>query len=154
MPSKPSRLNYYRRIFSAYLGNSKSQLTFWHETPEVNAEFLPGAMGAHYMTFAQKADYIGALDETGIPMLDYRGVLARQYNPIAIAQFGLGNHNLSACNGGSLTQSEVSKRGPLARLIYAPKSGWAMGMEMAGCSICSTSVGFVAEDCFSSAGGN
>ncbi len=92
--AQPSRLNYYRRIFSAYLGNSKSQLTFWHETPELNADFLPGAMGAYYMTFAQKADYSGALDKTGIPLLDYRGVLGRQYNPIAIAQYGLGNYNL------------------------------------------------------------
>jgi hypothetical protein len=99
MPAKPSRLNYYRRIFSAYLGNSKSQLTFWHETPELNADFLPGTMGAYYLTFAQKADYSDALDETGIPLLDYRGVLGRQYNPIAIAQYGLGNYNLYASTG-------------------------------------------------------
>ena len=28
-----NRLQYYRRIFSAYLVPGKSQLTFWHETP-------------------------------------------------------------------------------------------------------------------------
>lgn len=30
------RLNYYRRIFAAYLTPQKSQLTFWHEVPEEN----------------------------------------------------------------------------------------------------------------------
>ena len=97
--AQPSRLNYYRRIFSAYLGGSKSQLTFWHEVPEANDAFQPGELSAYYMTFAQKADYTSALDDAGIPMLDYRGALGRQYNPIAIAQYGLGNYNLYARTG-------------------------------------------------------
>jgi hypothetical protein len=45
------------------------------------------------MTFASKADYVGPFDDRGIPQLDYRGKLGRQYNPIAIAQYGLGNYN-------------------------------------------------------------
>jgi hypothetical protein len=43
--------------------------------------------------FAQKADYCGKLDAAGIPMLDYHGAIGSQYNPIAIAQYGLGNFN-------------------------------------------------------------
>ena len=97
--SKPSRFNYYRRIFSAYLGNRNSQLSFWHETPEVNENVRPGELGEYYMTFAQKADYAGALDEHGIPLLNYRGSLGLQYNPIAIAQYGLGNYNLYSRSG-------------------------------------------------------
>ena len=46
------------------------------------------------MLFTQKADYRGAYDASGIPQLDYRGKLGLQYNPIAIAQYGLGNYNL------------------------------------------------------------
>lgn len=94
--SKPttSRWNYYQRIFSAYLGNSKSQLSFWHETPEINERARPAELGEYYMTFAQKADYAGPFDHRGIPLLDYRGRLGLQYNPIAIAQYGLGNYNL------------------------------------------------------------
>lgn len=46
------------------------------------------------MLFAEKADYKGGFDEAGIPLLDYHGHIGRQYNPIAIAQFGLGNYNL------------------------------------------------------------
>src|SRR5207253_5851570 len=33
-------------------------------------------------------------DAAGVPLLDYRGHVGRQYNPIAIAQWGLGNFNL------------------------------------------------------------
>ena len=87
------RLNYWRRIFSAYLGRGTSQLTFWHERPEVNHNFRAGELGEYYMTFLSKADYQGPFDDRGIPLLDYRGVLGRQYNPIAIAQYGLGNYN-------------------------------------------------------------
>ncbi len=46
------------------------------------------------MLFAQKAAYPGPYDSDGIPMLDYRGEIGRQYNPIAVAQWGLGNHDL------------------------------------------------------------
>lgn len=91
-----SRLQYYRRVFSAYLGSSTSQLTFWHERPELNPHFRPDHLGEYYMTFLSKADYQGPFDADGIPLLDYRGTLGRQYNPIAIAQFGLGNYNCYA----------------------------------------------------------
>jgi hypothetical protein len=46
------------------------------------------------MLFAEKADYRGAYDVSGIPQLDYHGHIGLQYNPIAIAQYGLGNYNL------------------------------------------------------------
>ena len=89
-----SRLQYYRRIFSAYLVPGTSHLTFWHETPQAN----PGAsfhqLGQYYMRFAGKADYPGHHDSAGVPMLNYHGKIGVQYNPIAIAQWGLGNYNL------------------------------------------------------------
>lgn len=46
------------------------------------------------MPFTAKADYPGPYDDAGIPLLNYRGVVGLQYNPIAIAQYGLGNYNL------------------------------------------------------------
>ncbi len=103
--SLASRLNYYRRIFSAYLGPRRSHLSFWHEVPEINphARARDGATGArarsadrlgeYYMLFREKADYAGHYDANGIPMLDYHGAIGPQYNPIAIAQWGLGNYN-------------------------------------------------------------
>jgi uncharacterized protein YyaL (SSP411 family) len=46
------------------------------------------------MAFEEKADYEGPFDGNGIPLLDYHGKIGKQYNPIAIAQYGLGNYNL------------------------------------------------------------
>ncbi len=89
-----SRLNYYRRIAAAYLTPLQSQLDFWHEPPEVNPCALYDELGEYYMPFTRKADYAGVYDERGVPMLNYRGSIGVQYNPIAIAQYGLGNYNL------------------------------------------------------------
>ena len=93
MTALKKRFNYYRRVFGAYLTPATSQLTFWHEQPAIN-DFTPGEVGPYYMTFAQKADYSCPQDDAGIPMLDYLGAIGPQYNPIAIAQYGLGNFNL------------------------------------------------------------
>jgi heparosan-N-sulfate-glucuronate 5-epimerase len=95
------RFGYYRRIFSAYLLGGQSHLTFWHETPAENPNALAGELGEYYMLFAEKADYKGAYDAEGIPLLDYRGHIGPQHNPIAIAQFGLGNYNLWKSSGDS-----------------------------------------------------
>lgn len=86
--------NYYRRVFSAYLTGRNSHLSFWHELPEINVDANPQELGPYYMTFSAKANYPGPFDEQGIPLLDYHGQIGRQYNPIAIAQYGLGNYNL------------------------------------------------------------
>jgi heparosan-N-sulfate-glucuronate 5-epimerase len=88
-----NRWNYYRRIFPAYLGLRNSHLTFWHDSPEINAQSSRYKLGQYYMPFLEKADYPGPYDRDGIPLLDYQGRLGRQYNPIAIAQYGLGNFN-------------------------------------------------------------
>jgi heparosan-N-sulfate-glucuronate 5-epimerase len=93
------RFSYYRRIVSAYLLGGQSHLTFWHETPQENPNALPGELGEYYMQFSQKADYQGQYDSARIPMLDYRGQIGPQYNPIAIAQYGLGNYNLFRRSG-------------------------------------------------------
>jgi len=89
-----SRIQYYRRIFSAYLVPGQSHLTFWHETPQANPGASVHQLGEYHMLFAEKADYPGHYDSAGIPMLDYHGQIGLQYNPIAIAQWGLGNYNL------------------------------------------------------------
>src|SRR6266576_520003 len=90
------RLQYYRRIFSAYLLPGKSHLSFWHEIPELNPHAKTDQLGEYYMRFTAKADFAGDYDAQGIPRLDYHGTIGLQYNPIAIAQYGLGNYNLFA----------------------------------------------------------
>ncbi|HEX8814003.1 MAG TPA: D-glucuronyl C5-epimerase family protein [Terriglobales bacterium] len=96
-----SRWHYYRRIFQAYLGGGSSHLSFWHDEPAVNSRADFEALGEYYMPFYSKARYAGPFDSAGIPMLDYRGRIGLQYNPIAVAQWGLGNFNFFARNGGN-----------------------------------------------------
>jgi hypothetical protein len=57
------------------------------------------------MRFAGKARYAGPIDPGGIPLLDYRGDIGRQYNPIAIAQYGLAKCNAWAAGGTSADRS-------------------------------------------------
>jgi heparosan-N-sulfate-glucuronate 5-epimerase len=92
--SLPYRLRYYRRILRAYLLSGNSHLTFWHEQPQINPGTRVDELGGYYMLFSEKADYPGPYDAAGIPLLDYHGKIGAQYNPIAIAQWGLGNLNL------------------------------------------------------------
>jgi heparosan-N-sulfate-glucuronate 5-epimerase len=89
-----NRLSYYRRVCRAYLLPGTSQLNFWHDTAELNQHAPIHTLGEYYMTFAEKAAYAGHHDASGIPMLNYHGEIGVQYNPIAIAQWGLGNYNL------------------------------------------------------------
>ena len=88
-----ARINYWRRIFNAYVLNKSSQLTFWHNNPKESKGIILNELGLYYMMFYEKADYDGLLDINGIPMLNYHGEIGQQYNPIAIAQWGLGNFN-------------------------------------------------------------
>lgn len=101
----PGRFHYYRRIFAAYLGRRHSQLTFWHETPQPNPRALYASLGEYYMLFREKANYHACLDSAGIPLLDYHGRIGKQYNPIAIAQWGLGNYN-QFCRSHSVASRE------------------------------------------------
>jgi len=88
------KINYWKRIFQAYVLKKTSQLSFWHEDPKVNRKFEKDSINQYYMTFHKKANYNDFLDKDGIPLLDYKGSIGLQYNPIAIAQWGLGNYNL------------------------------------------------------------
>jgi hypothetical protein len=103
------RFSYLQRIFTAYLTGSNSHLTFWHGEPQLNENFEPGKLGEYYQCFFAKADYPGHYDENGIPMLDYHGKVGLQYNPIAIAQYGLGNYNLYVRSGDDDRKSKFLK---------------------------------------------
>jgi hypothetical protein len=97
-PDLRSRAAYLKRVASVYLFRHRGPLSFWYETPEVNADAfglkargsgLKPPPGHYYMTFAGKARYPGPFDADGVPLLDYRGDIGVQANPIAIAQYGL-----------------------------------------------------------------
>ena len=92
--SVAGRIRYWRRLLSAYALPGNSQLTFWHDRPTAEPSLDVSSLGPYYMAFDSKADYAGPLDGSGVPQLDYHGAIGVQYNPIAIAQYGLGNYNL------------------------------------------------------------
>src|SRR5690606_27832244 len=111
----PGRLRYWKRVLSAYAGGGQSHLTFWHGTPEVNQRAEPGSVGEYWQFFPEKADYPGQHDADGIPMLDYRGHVGLRHNPIAIAQRGLGNHDLWVRTGD-----------PARRERFLKAAGWML----------------------------
>lgn len=98
-------LSYYRRIFRAYLMPGKSHLRFWHDSAELNVNAPMHTLGEYYMRFREKASYGGPCDQGGIPMLDYCGEVGLQYNPIAVAQWGLGNFSLYKQTGDAGAQA-------------------------------------------------
>jgi len=101
------RVNYYRRVGRAYLFPGESQLSFWHDSAELNLNASVNTVGEYYMSFAEKALFAGHHDADGIPMLNYRGQIGLQYNPIAVAQWGLGNYNLFHRTGNAEARQKL-----------------------------------------------
>jgi hypothetical protein len=87
-----ARLEYLTRVLQVYTRPALGPLSFWHEEPEIN-EARHGDTRQYFMRFRGKAAYAGPFDDGGIPLLDYRGRIGRQYNPIAIAHHGLARFN-------------------------------------------------------------
>src|SRR3990172_8019039 len=87
------RINYWRRIFKVYFSKTPSYSIFWHEKSAVSEGIIPDKLGVYYMTFSDKADYAGPKDENGVILFDYFFDIGRQYNPLAVAQYGLGHYN-------------------------------------------------------------
>jgi len=88
------KLSYWKRIFSTYVLRGKNNLSFWHGEPSVNELANYSDLDQYYMKFHYKAEYKGDYDKNNIPQLNYEGDIGVQYNPIAIAQWSLGNYNL------------------------------------------------------------
>lgn len=95
------RAAYLARILPVYLFPAKGPLSFWYETPELNPRAFGTTLGEYYMTFAGKARYAGPFDTHGVPLLDYRGDIGVQHNPIAIAQYGVAMYNRAAVTGNA-----------------------------------------------------
>lgn len=87
-----SRIQYLARVARVYTRPNTGPLSFWHEIPEVNDAAFTNSR-YYFMRFRQKAGYRGPFDQSGIPLLNYHGHIGVQYNPIAIAQYGLARFN-------------------------------------------------------------
>jgi hypothetical protein len=86
------RLGYLFRIARVYFNPSSGPLSFWYEEPCVNERAFEDHP-SYFMRFQGKAGYRGPFDDNGVPLLNYLGDIGRQYNPIAIAQYGLARFN-------------------------------------------------------------
>ena len=64
-------------------------VSFWH-TPFAPVLYDYPTLANYYIDFTAKTHYAGPFDENGVPLLDYRGRIGRQYNPCATAQYALG----------------------------------------------------------------
>ena len=48
------KINYWNRIFKAYVLGNVSQLSFWHNEPKINPDFNKNSIGPYYMQFHEK----------------------------------------------------------------------------------------------------
>jgi hypothetical protein len=64
-------------------------VSFWHTELRPIFYSYP-TLQDYYIDFTAKTHYDGPYDSQGIPLLDYKGAIGRQYNPCAVAQFALG----------------------------------------------------------------
>ncbi len=110
--ARPSRIAYLARIARVYARRSSGPLSFWYEPPRLNEQAFVDRR-RYFMCFQGKAVYRGPFDENGVPLLDYHGDIGRQYNPIAIAQYGLARFN-TWCD----TRSEDDLRAWLAATTW------------------------------------
>jgi hypothetical protein len=94
------RVSYLARVLRVYAHRSSGPLSFWYERPELNERAFGGGR-EYFMRFQGKALYRGPFDAAGIPLLDYQGDIGRQYNPIAVAQYGLAKYNAWSATGNA-----------------------------------------------------
>ncbi len=104
-----SKISYLKRILKVYLTNTKSYLNFWHEDPKPSEDITPHNLGKYYMTFEDKAEYQGPRDKNGIILFDYHGDIGTQYNPVAIAQYGLAHYNIYSKTNEGYNFDEAKK---------------------------------------------
>lgn len=67
----------------------RGAVSFWH-TRIGPVYYSFEALEDYYIDLSEKNHYKGPYDRDGIPLLDYFGSIGRQYNPCAVAQWGLG----------------------------------------------------------------
>lgn len=83
----------FNRVFMTlqrYL-HPRGAVSFWH-TPIKSVFYKYKDLEDYYIDLTEKTKYKGPFDENGLPILDYFGFIGRQYNPCAIAQWGLGGY--------------------------------------------------------------
>jgi hypothetical protein len=83
-------------------------VSFWH-TPLGPSVYDFPSLDDYYIDLRAKLGYRGPQDSAGIPMLNYFGPIGIQYNPCAVAQWGLGGYQAWRRDGSA--QGEGAFRG-------------------------------------------
>ncbi|WP_409015313.1 D-glucuronyl C5-epimerase family protein [Anaerostipes caccae] len=76
-----------------YAQKDTSSLAFWWlplYEGSGNYNLSKNQLCDYYLDFSSKAEYDYLFDENGVLLLDYKGRMGIQYNPCAVAQYGLG----------------------------------------------------------------
>lgn len=76
----------------------RSAVKFWH-TPIFESKYEYSTLNDYYIDFTAKLSYRGPYDAMGVPLLNYLGDIGPQYNPCAVAQWGLGAFQAWMRNG-------------------------------------------------------
>ena len=95
-------LNLLHRYFSP-----SGSVAFWHTQLKLLSPFR-WDKGCYPIDFTSKINYAGPYDDAGVPLLDYKGNIGIQYNPTAVAQFGIGCLQSSSGNDDFLKKASVS----------------------------------------------
>jgi heparosan-N-sulfate-glucuronate 5-epimerase len=123
------RVAYLARVLRVYAHRRAGPLSFWYERPEMNYAAFDRGPG-YFMRFAGKANYRGPFDLEGVPLLDYRGDIGRQYNPIAIAQYGLARFNAWTDSGDTADRTAwIGAANWLARSMHPNRLGVKVWMH-------------------------
>ncbi len=69
---------------------SHNSANYWHTVTPCRISSPPDEIGAYFLDFSSKADYVQSLDENGVPLFEYGGEIPSTYHPVAICQYALG----------------------------------------------------------------
>lgn len=81
-------MNRILTLLARYL-HPRGAVSFWH-TNIGAVRYDYSTLDNYYIDLTEKTQYSGPFDASGIPLLNYFGTIGKQYNPCAIAQWGLG----------------------------------------------------------------
>lgn len=82
--------DYYNKV-SVFFNTNKAN--YWNSITKCNVHSKPAKLGSYYLDFSSKSEYIGTIDENGIPLYSL-GSGEIFYHPIVICQYALGLHEM------------------------------------------------------------
>lgn len=95
---------------------------YWHPYLELQTDFLSGQVGRYPMSMDVKAEYPGALNDEGVPVVFWGPERTPSPSPVNIILYGLGNHDVFL-----RTRDEASRRHVLSVLRWLDRHAIKLG---------------------------